>query len=179
MIRKPNFVKKHAHQCVAPEFLGPAHRDTDFSFSFNPVTQHFDSKERINRVYTDTFKLLCSQPSISGKLRMEVSSTGRLHFHGTIRILDPKQFYVYTVPILQASGTYEIDTIQNPDEWRTYCEKQESVMGKIVLRFTWQPVVTKPVIPKWFTASGGDEVVKGELLEGSEVGHEDPPGDFF
>jgi len=140
-------------KCLKPEDMTP---DTDYSITLNPQLQYFDDADRINKIYVETFKMLCAWSAWSGTLQMEVSSNGRLHWHGVIRIKDIKKFYVDIVPCLQARYSYEIDTIQDMETWMKYCTKQKHILDhKLVIQYV-SPLIVKP-IPKYFRQSKPQE----------------------
>lgn len=59
------------------------------------------------------------------KLYLEISSQGRLHFHGYIMIKDIPKFYYDTVPDMVKHASIEMDTIKDTEVWEKYCRKQE------------------------------------------------------
>lgn len=75
-------------------------------------------------------------------LYCETSKTGRLHFHGFIKVKNRVKFCIFDVPILQKNGKTCIKTIGLPDqcvfeqygEWITYCLKQQNDMQELLIQ---------------------------------------------
>ena len=64
---------------------------------------------------------------------MESSSTGRMHFHGIIKIRDIGRFLMTDLRSIGAAGTYEIDTLNDtPEIWYEYCLKQYHIWNDII-----------------------------------------------
>jgi len=60
---------------------------------------------------------------------MEISSLGRLHFHGRIQINEIPMFLSTDLKRLMENGTLEIDSISDPEKWLLYCTKQKVFMN--------------------------------------------------
>lgn len=58
----------------------------------------------------------------------ELSSSGKWHYHGWIKIQDLARFMLYDIKILKQYFCFEIDTIANEDKWREYVLKGEFYM---------------------------------------------------
>lgn len=57
---------------------------------------------------------------------LEVSRTGRIHYHGTIMFASKnsvKTFFLTKIHKIQDHFKIEIDTISDMDEWLDYCQK--------------------------------------------------------
>jgi len=61
---------------------------------------------------------------------MEISSRGRLHYHGRINIVNIISF-ICALRMISLHGTYEIDTIKDKEIWDNYCVKQSKLFDKI------------------------------------------------
>lgn len=62
------------------------------------------------------------------KVNIEISRNGRLHAHGTIRWNHSDQllqFYLFNNHNMQSKAILEIDTIDDPETWDEYCNKQK------------------------------------------------------
>lgn len=62
---------------------------------------------------------------------LEISPTGRYHFHGIIKIKNVLNFFVHDLYRLKQIGTYEIDTIKDLEVWTKYCSKQDYLIKDI------------------------------------------------
>lgn len=120
------------HKCLSPECIEVGKK---YTFSFNPI----DQPERLN--YKTKLGVLTEfgnkLSSLLGGLRyadvdiqLEISSSGRLHFHGYIVITALIDFYFFDIPELQRNGSYEIDYINDTSVWDKYVNKLKSPMAK-------------------------------------------------
>lgn len=92
--------------------------NTEYAITIGPSDghQYFKSLNRMEdfRNYWRLFVLHNNPKHCHMVLHPEVSSGGRLHFHGTIKFSSRKSlldFYVRTLPALRDRATYEIDTM--------------------------------------------------------------------
>lgn len=108
--------------------------DTDYTFTYNPCDkyQHFKSHQRLILFNKDLKEILLYK-CFEYSLFPEISKKGRLHLHGTIRIIDKNEFYINVIPYLLSRGTIaitlekEIKTEKNKyKDWLGYCTKQKS-----------------------------------------------------
>lgn len=108
--------------------------NVEYSFTFNPATQHTMIRELSERAYREIHSMLVVLKHIRKynackiTLYPEVSSKGRWHWHGYIIITDVYNFYVRCVPTLENTGMYEIDDINDPEIWKLYISKDEKIM---------------------------------------------------
>lgn len=131
MLRKPQFSPHTKYSCIKPEqiCLGD-----EYSFSFNPEDQPIFDKwynVKINGLKFFSEKnenVLVTLRFCEVRVQMEVSSKGRLHYHGYIRIENVPKFIIHDLAKLRHYGTYEIDIIKDKDIWRTYVDKQKHFM---------------------------------------------------
>lgn len=126
-------VYKAAHQCIKPEDVIPFNK---YTFSYNPEeqpsVQRFYSI-RLNEMESWSQKIYDVFDSLKYSridTYVEISGSGRLHFHGYIRIYDIPNFYFYDLKKLKHYGTYEIDFITDPLKWDLYCKKQKDFMDQ-------------------------------------------------
>jgi len=131
MMRNSNNGK---YKCVKPEDVRTG---VAYAFSFNPenqptvatfgkmtLTAFSEWSEEIYKMFTRL--QYCKLTTF-----MEISSGGRLHFHGKIVFIDIIKFFYFDLKILKFHGSYEIDTINTSDEkWQEYCLKLQSPMSK-------------------------------------------------
>lgn len=121
-----NGFNNRMHKLPSPEDM-----DTDklMSFTFNPLITPYDKDILDMPTYVnelmDTFKRL---KYCRIKLFHEISSTGKFHFHGYIKIEDPMRFTIFDFPKLKPEGTLEIDHINDSAVWAKYALKQVNIM---------------------------------------------------
>lgn len=106
--------------------------NVDYAITFAPSDeyQYFGTPEREESLhgYMKTF-VLRIVPALL-KLQMEISRSGRLHYHGTIKfftIAQVKTFFVSIINKLLKKFQIEIDTIKDPKIWQTYMYKSKSM----------------------------------------------------
>lgn len=125
-----------------------------YTFTVNPNDdfQYWGDQDRIKKA-TKHMQFICNRYiNYDIELYMDISRTGRLHWHGTIsfktntQILD---FYVEIIHELLTKHQIDMDTIKDPLIWTTYCLKmfnllrvsidntknREKKLGKQVLPF--------------------------------------------
>lgn len=103
---------------------------TLYTITVAPSNDHqkWDESERV-REFTKYYKTYVFKQLLpnSFAVMIEISSTGRLHFHGSIKFVSDKEilkFYTYTIHNLLRGNQIEIDTIADLSAWETYCNKQ-------------------------------------------------------
>lgn len=98
-----------------------------YAFNFNP-----EGQPKIGRLNSlkDWFniygKLLTNLTGAAVKMYVEISSTGRYHFHGYIKILNIVRFYTKDVHELILNGTSVMKVIESENDWEEYVLKQQS-----------------------------------------------------
>jgi hypothetical protein len=70
--------------------------------------------------------LIQFQDGVELVLYLEVSPTGRYHFHGKLVLLDYND-YINFLEIMNKQHHYEIDTIKDMDVWDLYIKKQRKI----------------------------------------------------
>jgi len=128
------FEKNNPYKCIKPECI-----DTSvwYSISFNPDDNHqyFNEEyilqrlKKFNQYWNVTFNKYLNNTCYY-KLQMEISSRGRLHYHGRINIVNIISF-ICALRMISLHGTYEIDTIKDKEIWDNYCVKQSKLFDKI------------------------------------------------
>lgn len=104
-----------------------------YAFTFNPIygPEHNGYKEKLE-CFSEFDKKICNLFAMKYAevdMILEVSSSGKLHYHGYICITDIPNFFFYDIPRLRQEGCYEIDTFD--DYWPdTYLIKQKGIMEK-------------------------------------------------
>lgn len=112
-----------------------------YSMSLNPEEQYPKTVDRYSKVKEDIKLIFNEIQTIDYIFNMEVSPTGRLHFHGIICFHgNPLYFYLYFLPKLNLKYSYEIDTINDSHKWITYCNKQYDI---------WREMCIDPIVKRW------------------------------
>jgi len=109
-----------------------------YAFTVNPEAQYFDDVDRIERMRR-RIKFLLNSTFISYRLYMEISSGGRLHFHGYVKVRGIREFYNTYLPFIEKHATIDIEEITNDEGWEDYIIKQCPLMR--------QPAITKDFPP--------------------------------
>lgn len=122
---------KPKHQLIAPEEVNPS---CTYTFTVSPREQYTHSKDltlekHLKQILTIINKLGTNKDYYF-QLYPELSSTGRLHYHGTIKISNPFNFYLNVQKVID-DCTMEIDTIEDPDIWKQYQLKQQHLWKDI------------------------------------------------
>lgn len=101
-----------------------------YSFSVNPNDdyQFWDQleTERLSKSKNHMLCILKRNINMIIKLTIDVSRTGRIHWHGTIEfrhITTIRYFYTEFVHEILKKHTIEMDTIKDLKIWETYCSK--------------------------------------------------------
>lgn len=120
------------HKCLKPETVETG---VAYTFSFNPESQPIIQsfgKMTLTSFTTwseEIYKMFDRCVYCIIETYMELSSAGRLHFHGTLKIVNIPKFYYFDLKILKFHGSFEIDTINTDnDQWDRYCLKQKPFM---------------------------------------------------
>lgn len=93
----------------------------------------------------------------------ELSKLGRLHFHGWIKIIHVLYFYLTDIKVLCDIGSFEIDTISEPDKWLTYVTKQNKIYeDKLIKSLNLPTFLTskgsqRPVYNSWACYEDADD----------------------
>lgn len=104
--------------------------DTNYSFSYNPELQPKEGRPLLwAPYYNHMSSIFYSLNYCTIKVNSEFGAYGRWHFHGCIMLKDVLKFYVYDLPKLKKHGALEIDTIQDPETWEEYCDKEQHLVG--------------------------------------------------
>lgn len=118
---------KPRNQIPAMETIDPS---VTYAFNLNPSTQYENQKKRFHiciNAHTILLKLLGDDKIVTWVLHPELSPTGRVHYHGTIQIHDPFNFYIRLSKFLEQS-TVVIKPITPDDKWHDYCHKQALII---------------------------------------------------
>lgn len=110
--------------------------NTWYTLNLNPVDPPIGcdiNDDKFNMFYGHTYKFFQSLKYSKIILYIELSPTGRIHFHGTVCPLRSViGFTLHDIPIFEKFGTYKIDTISDESIWKTYITKQVDL---------WKPVL--------------------------------------
>lgn len=117
-------------KCIPPEHCAI---NVFYACTLNPEIQPIRKgyKETIGAFfdwYSKIENVLLKCNNCQFYLNTEISSNGRLHYHGYILILNIPKFYYYDLLMLKDNFSFEIDTIENHITWRTYMDKQKDFM---------------------------------------------------
>lgn len=143
----------------------------EYSFTINPdkqsesvPPQSLADRQRCD-VINDRWKNMLKQFSLNGidfRLQMEASepyrgnrdptkSGSRLHYHGLIffnTVHSLKWFHMYGSTLLSKTCSFEIDTIDDPDYWESYCNKQSFLEWPHIATFKYSNRVPSKKGPK-------------------------------
>lgn len=107
------------------------HNDDLYAITINPDDEHqyWGSEDRIGTFYNKlSYKLIIEvHNTCQLELYPEFSSRGRLHFHGTIKMLNKIEFYEQVLRRLMKWCQLEIDTINDQEAWKKYYIKQQDL----------------------------------------------------
>lgn len=124
MIEKKPFLFKPKHYNVNIEDIEYNHW---YAITLNPEKQYYNMGYlRYSNIMKDLEKILNQYiGEIEYYLYMEVSKTGRLHFHGYIKYKrDIDLVYITLIPLLIEKYTLKIDFINYAQKWAEYISKQ-------------------------------------------------------
>lgn len=123
---------------ITPHMFRPK---IDFSITINPEEQYEQDPERLEKIVKRVRRKM-DNLSLQYILHAELSSPSsptkhkypRVHFHGIIRFENAKQikrWYTMDYFKLADIGYFEIDQLNNPTIWYTYCTKEDDIMRAI------------------------------------------------
>ncbi len=119
------FKKKLPYKCIS---LEKCKGGVEYAFSLNPGKEYVHKLCYLSK-YIHLFDKHVGRfaPWLVIEAYPEFSPSGKLHFHGTIKMKIGKEldFYALALPALQMIGIYEIDTIGDRKVWNKYCKKQQ------------------------------------------------------
>lgn len=107
--------------------------DTLLSVTINPSHQHDTNKLFHNRI--DSFATYWSGklnacPAKQFEFRIEMSKTGRLHYHGYVKVDDPLELGNWIFQIKNNKNIIDIDTISCLKTWKKYIRKDEELFTR-------------------------------------------------
>lgn len=114
-----------------------------YAFNFNPEAQPKIGKLNSIKDWFDiNNNLFCHVLQHSNfKLYVEVSATGRFHFHGYIYIKNICGFYVKDVKELIQSGTSVMKVIEDEKAWEEYVLKQQAFIQPFLESELYGPLI--------------------------------------
>lgn len=119
------------HSNPAPEDM---RTNVLYSFSFSPKDQPSKTnglgfrENHYKNYHAAMEKLFTSCKNAEIEVVHELSRNSRFHFHGWILLKDIMRFFTRDRHALVLEGTFEIDTIDNLEEWEKYVYKQKHLM---------------------------------------------------
>lgn len=121
---------KNKHNALSPDKLQLA---TAYTFTISPCDTVYRNKEQLKDKIMILRQLLYDNFNLFGvkyRLFPELSKTGRLHAHGTIKFNDYVGIALLynTLYNVRDIVTYELDTINDPALWSEYIIKNKSNM---------------------------------------------------
>lgn len=104
-----------------------------YAFTFNPSDQpKVNTCSGVTDWWKDQHGFLKNLKGSTYRLYMEISPSGRFHFHGEMKLTNIIKFYTNDVHSLQLFSSCEMDTLSNNPTghltWRIYCMKQQRVI---------------------------------------------------
>ncbi|UOF82064.1 rep protein [Circoviridae sp.] len=98
-----------------------------YAITINPNDKHqyFHNPIRLGNFLTDLKKeyLYKIDGTYEFDVYPEVSSKGRLHWHGFIKVYDKVNFYLFDIPNIIRKGTLVIREMNDEDSWLEYVTK--------------------------------------------------------
>lgn len=113
-----------------------------YAFNYNPEAQPKVGKLNSVKEWWELIEyIVCGNMRYCNvKLYCEISSTGRYHFHGYIRLTEIYGFYTIDNPLLVQHGTVVMKEIEN-DDWEDYILKQQYFMQTALQKELYGPLV--------------------------------------
>lgn len=108
--------------------------DIAYTFNVSPSDSHqyyrSNSLNRFSDFYKSTFQLFKKYVLDYADINLvpEISSKGRIHYHGTIKFKDTVSYHLVGAYHLQQATNIEIDTIDNLDNWHKYMYKDKTLI---------------------------------------------------
>lgn len=126
------FPKSMAPKCniVSPEEI-EVNKLYAITMAPNDDLQYWTDEERVSKLEHYMINYILKDAPAVIDITMEVSRTGRLHYHGTIMFpirRNIHNFYINTIHKWLNKFIIEIDTIKDLTVWLTYCGKCKDVM---------------------------------------------------
>lgn len=121
-----------------------------YAISLSPSDEYalteFDETSIEN--WISTMKAVFVRVKSTMQLKLEYSSSGRLHFHGFIQAKSVNTLYLHDLPLLHKYFSYEVDTIGDLQTWGIYCNKSYRHMRMLESDFTiprnWSNYIEPP-----------------------------------
>ena len=97
-------------------------------------------------------------------------TTGHIHYHGTIWIVDMIKYFKQTLPTLKSMGFILIKKIDNKDKWDTYCKKEKHIAeGILGIEIPINSVIEyKPVKTKTLKGMSCIEMIESYVEDSKE-----------
>lgn len=106
---------------------------TIYSFTVNPndKRQYWELMDRVEKLTHFMELQLIDIPNVHIMLHMEISRTGRLHFHGTIKFTTKeciKHFFLFKIYDWMKLHQLDMGVINDSKIWDDYCTKSKSIL---------------------------------------------------
>lgn len=125
-------------------FISPENMENNgtYAFTYNPQEQpRHDLAMGFKEWWSDQLSMFKSFKGASLRLFLEVSKTGRHHFHGFLYIKNRVNFVVFDVPKLQRNGSSKVEAFAYKEGenmydhhalWLAYCLKIQPDMQEYI-----------------------------------------------
>jgi len=144
---KQNFKRYFSPNDGSKNKMPPVHQMCEekwYTFSYNPEVQpvlyngtvEYGDWLMEQRRHLSEYDKTCSL-----QLFMDISTSGRLHWHGIIKIHNLKNFMIFTLPLIIKRASTEIDFLTDPVEWHNYCTKTLHILDEYYIT---QPALAVP-----------------------------------
>lgn len=125
-------------------FLKPEEVDPTkaiYAFSYNPLAQPSSQKDGLLTWFNVMTNLFEQCTNAYFHLYVEISSTGRFHFHGQITVNKVYEFYTIDIKSLMLNGTSCMKKIDLTDlGWEDYIYKQQKFMQPALQKYLIGPL---------------------------------------
>lgn len=109
-----------------------------YEFTYNPMQQPILTDSLgIKDFFLIMKDFFLSLKGCRVRMFMEVSKTGRFHFHGFLKMTDRLAFSIHTAPRLIERGSSKLGIFSNMDSyvrWLIYCNKQQNDIQEYLKR---------------------------------------------
>lgn len=117
---------------LSPELVVPK---TDYAYTICPNDdfQHWNGEDRVKTFKRYAVNFILKSCPAKLDLWMEISRTGRLHWHGRINFPSYEHirlFYIDYIHKFLKDNMVELDTIEDELKWSTYCSKGKNIINE-------------------------------------------------
>lgn len=116
---------------------------------YSDTSHSFIVKDRASRHSMYAKQVLQDLKGTAYCLNLEISPTGRLHWHGYLQIFNIEQYAIHDILFLQKVATFCIKPISNDEKWGEYCTKQKALPWyRTITSLFWLPKYPNAPPPK-------------------------------